>query len=96
MGFQGKLQRGGGARARLTPLEEFEARFDEIIQEIAEREAHLQEMAQLGAGGKRVEELSGQLRSEIAERVKQLRKLDARIQELRAKEDAAAGGEGRW
>lgn len=86
MGYQGKLPRGVRAKQR-TPLEEFEARFDEVLEEVAEREAHLQEMAGLGIGARQAEEMAARLRSEIAERVGQLRKLDMRIKELRAKED---------
>lgn len=96
MGFQSKLPRGAPRSKQRSALEEFETRFDEVIQEIAERKEHLEEMGQLGATGKKVEDLRVQLQAEIAERVKQLRRLDNRIQELRApppQEEGTRGGD---
>lgn len=90
LGYGRNVPRGNlRSKQQRTPLEEFEQRFDEVIEEIAERESHLEEMGQLGG---RTDDMATQVRAEIAERVRLLRRLDDRIKEMRAADDGAREG----
>ncbi|GAQ80529.1 hypothetical protein KFL_000560190 [Klebsormidium nitens] len=60
---------------RRGSVEEKEALFQEIMDEIQEREAFLRDMAELGRG----KEFEGKIRIEIKERLAQLKKLDEHI-----------------
>ena len=63
-------------------------RRSQVLGEIAERE---QELVELGAQGQGGCAAASRMRGEIAEKVGQLRKMDARIQELQRAEDEAGG-----
>ncbi len=60
---------------------EEESMFEQIVKEIDDRNVFLQQMADLGKSNIKLE---GTIKGEIAERVRELKKLDALIRERRA------------